>query len=151
MTRLTDETAQRIAGSLERIVERQETEARRHALRSDAVRLAPFVNPHNRRPVDRLGRQEPRRLGVGMLLDAGIELGARRLDEDWSDRVRRVPARAVVDVGEDEDGLFALVLCPCEAKPIARSGLTKCPGCERWYTYHQRVYVVYGDMDPPAR
>lgn len=110
----------------------------------------PYLNPHNKRAVDRLGRQQPRPLGVGSLLGAGIALMAQRQGDDCSNRVRRVPRKAVVDVGDDDDGAFAFVTCPCGARPIVRGGLTKCPGCERWYTFHVRVYVVYGDMDVPA-
>lgn len=109
----------------------------------------PYLNPHNPRAVDRLDRRQPRLLAVGSLLHAGISLMSLRLRDDCSNRVRRVPRKAVVDIGDDEDGPFAFVVCPCGSRPIARGGLTKCPGCERWYTFHQRVYVVYGDMDPP--
>jgi hypothetical protein len=67
-------------------------------------------------------------------------------------RVRRVPARAVVESGLDGEGFFSLVTCPCGARPVARIQLKKCPGCERHYVdiAEGTVYVAYGDGPLPS-
>lgn len=92
---------------------------------------------------DFVGRQIPRHQGI-----EGYLLLVARLDPG---RVRSVPARAVLEEGED-DGPYALVACPCEHRPVVTSVLTKCPGCERWYVYVTggKVFVAYGAMAPPA-
>lgn len=93
---------------------------------------------------DFLGRQVPRRQGIEgyLLFIARISPG----------RVRSVPARAVLEEGVDDDGPFAMVACPCEARPVVTSRLAKCPGCQRWYVYVEggRAFVTYGAMTPPA-
>lgn len=114
--------------------------------------LAPFVNPHARpAPRDRLGRKQPTRLDAAMLLEgAALLVGG----EFVAERVRAIPERAVVENGEDEAGVYALVECPCGSKPIVRVEPVKCNGCERHYVAsgpNPNVYVIYGDMKPPAR
>lgn len=92
---------------------------------------------------DQLGRKQPRRLAITdyLLMIARIE----------PERVRRVPVLAVPESGEDDDGPFALVTCPCGGRPIARSALEQCSGCERYYAEVGGgvVFVVYGAMKPP--
>lgn len=72
----------------------------------------------------------------------------------FAERVRRVPALAVAEVGDDEEGSFAMVTCPCGGHPIARDSVDKCSGCERYYALVRKtgaVVVFYGNMDLPAR
>lgn len=92
---------------------------------------------------DLVDRRQPRQLGLPdyLLMVARIQPA----------RVRRVPARAVVDDGHDDDGDFAFVACPCGAKPIARGALAKCSGCERYYVLVApgHVFLTYGEMTPP--
>jgi hypothetical protein len=93
---------------------------------------------------DAFDRRVPTRLGLHHYL-----LVVARSDPD---RVRPVPAAAVQDENTDDDGAFALVACPCEHKPVVRSRLEKCPGCERYYTLvGNGVFVVYGAMTPPSQ
>jgi hypothetical protein len=67
-------------------------------------------------------------------------------------RMREVPARAVTEEGDDDEGAYSLIVCPCGQKPIVRSELRKCEGCERWYLRFERAaWVLYGDMDVPER
>lgn len=68
----------------------------------------------------------------------------------FGDRVRRVPARAVLE--SDAEGVELLLECPCGAKPVVTSVIAPCPGeCERWYVCAQGyAYVVYGDMQVPS-
>lgn len=91
---------------------------------------------------DSFGRQLPTHIGIGhyLLMIARSEPA----------RVRPVPPGGVVEEGVDDEG-YALVACPCGARPIARERLAKCEGCERWYVYvdARRVFVVYGAMEPP--
>lgn len=93
--------------------------------------------------VDRLGRKQPRRLGLPDYL-----LLIARLDPN---RVRAVPARAIVEEGLDGDGEHALLDCPCGAHPIVRASLDKCSGCERHYALSGPglVWVAYGAMPVP--
>jgi hypothetical protein len=92
---------------------------------------------------DLVDRRIPRRLGLPdyLLVVARIEPA----------RVRKVPSRAVVDDGHDDDGAFAFVDCPCGAKPIVRADLGKCSGCERYYVLvgSGSVFLTYGAMTPP--
>lgn len=92
---------------------------------------------------DLVDRRQPRQLGLPdyLLMVARIEPA----------RVRKVPRHAVVDDGQDDDGEFAFVVCPCGAKPIARGSLEKCSGCERRYVLVARshAFVTYGAMTPP--
>jgi hypothetical protein len=98
------------------------------------------------RPRDQLDRQIPRRFSIATLLAATGGAAQRR--------VRRVPAAAVAEDGEDEEGVYAFITCPCRHRPVARVSLSKCDGCERWYFLlgTSQVYVIYGDMRlPPLR
>jgi hypothetical protein len=92
---------------------------------------------------DAVGRRVPRQLGLPeyLLLVARIEPA----------RVRRVPARAVVDDGIDDDGEWAFVACPCGAQPVVRRALEKCRACERYYVFISPgfVFLSYGSMTPP--
>lgn len=115
---------------------------------SEVVEFSPrerrWINPHRTDAVyDLHGRREPRRLDLNLMLTA-IPGFARQF--------RRVPARAVAEDGEDESGRFALVSCPCGSRPIVRDSLAKCSGCERFYALSAsgRVFVTYGEMDPPT-
>jgi hypothetical protein len=95
---------------------------------------------------DGLSRKQPRRFASPdyLLLLARIEPG----------RVRRVPASAIVsDASDDEGGELSLIECPCGARPVVRSALRECPGCERWYSHvgPGAVYVAYADAPPPLR
>lgn len=99
---------------------------------------------------DHLGRKQPARLDYAMLIQGAARLVGHRTVRE---HIRRVPDRALADTGEDDQGNFALVNCPCGKKPVARPESTKCPGCDRWYVTagnNPNVYVVYGDMQPPA-
>lgn len=100
-------------------------------------------DPSPFRQVDGLGRQVPRRLGVEtyLLMVARIE----------PERVRRIPSVAVLEEGEDDDGRFALVSCPCGGHPTVRAALVKCEGCQRFYALMGlgSVWVAYGDMAVP--
>lgn len=89
------------------------------------------------------GRRQPRRVDLPDYL-----LMIARIDPA---RVRRVPKRAIADDGVDEDGDFALVTCPCGARPVVRFELAKCSDCERYYTLIAPGYVflTYGEMTPP--
>jgi hypothetical protein len=92
---------------------------------------------------DLLGRKVPRRLGLPDYL-----LWIARIDPA---RVRKVPARAIVDDGRDEDGEFTLVACPCGHQPVVRPALERCPGCERHFVHVEQgaVWVTYANMTPP--
>jgi hypothetical protein len=92
---------------------------------------------------DRPGRRELRRLDIASFL-----LTACRIDPA---RVRRVPARAIAEEGSDDEGCFALLDCPCGARPIVHAALERCPDCERYYVLAgpAAVYVCYGAMTPP--
>ena len=91
---------------------------------------------------DFLGRQVPRRQGIEgyLLMIARIAPG----------RVRSIPTKAILEEGDDE-GPYALVSCPCGARPVVTERLAKCPDCERWYCYvgGRKVFVAYGEMTPP--
>jgi hypothetical protein len=91
---------------------------------------------------DGFGRQLPTHMGIGHYL-----LLCAKLDPT---RVRTVPRGGVVEEGVDEES-YALVACPCGARPVVRPRLVRCEGCERWYCYvdGRRVFVVYGAMEPP--
>lgn len=69
----------------------------------------------------------------------------------FAERIRRVPAIAVAEVGDDDDGPFAMVACPCDFHPIVRDSIAKCEGCERYYVLVKTgaVLVFYGNMDVP--
>jgi hypothetical protein len=102
-----------------------------------------FRNPHDHTgEYDRLDRKEPVVMDNAhyMLYLPGLK-----------QRTRRVPGRAV-EFGEDDEGDYAFIECPCGAKPIARAGIEKCPGCERRYLLTGKgPLVVYGDMEPPSQ
>lgn len=68
----------------------------------------------------------------------------------FGERVRRVPARAVLE--GDAEGAELLIECPCSARPIVTTVIAPCPGeCERWYVGAQGyAYVVYGGMAVPS-
>lgn len=94
------------------------------------------------RRYDRLGRVEPRQFPITTLL--GAVPGATA-------RMRRVPGTAVVEERVQEGAEDVLLSCPCGRQPaIPRRDLTKCPGCERWYFWAIQVWVLYGEMEPPA-
>lgn len=101
------------------------------------VQLGPFGS------VDSLGRKIPRRLGIHDYL-----LTVARSEPA---RVRRVPAAAVSEEGiDDEEGPYALVTCPCGARPVVRAALAKCTGCDRNYVcIDGGVFVAYGNMLAP--
>lgn len=103
-----------------------------------------FRNPHDHTAeYDRLDRKEGHWVGFPHYL-LHVDLLKRR--------TRKVPLRAVAEYGEDEDGEFALIECPCGAKPIAKTDIEKCPGCERYYLLTGKgPLVLYGDMEPPTR
>lgn len=86
-------------------------------------------------------------------IEKRIDLGlAFRTFPGLVERMRQVPARAVVEEGEDDDGPFSLVTCPCGQNPIVRSELSQCEGCERHYLRLERsAWVLYGDMPVPPR
>lgn len=109
--------------------------------REDAVlrrRLPP-------RETDLLGRTQPRRLTIPSLL-LSIPGAA--------ERCRRVPARAIEEEGvEPSDGSdFALICCPCGARPVVGPAFEKC-ACERAYITFGggRVLVFYLEMQIPTR
>lgn len=92
---------------------------------------------------DELGRKSLRRLGLAdYLLEVARSEPAR---------VRRVPSKAIVEEGDDDAGPFSFVACPCGMRPVARSELVKCGGCERNYVRfeHGTVFVVYAGEVPP--
>jgi hypothetical protein len=103
-------------------------------------RARPVGGPFTDR--DSFGRQLPTHIGIGHYL-----LTIARSDPA---RVRLVPAGGIVEEGVDEES-YALVACPCGARPVVRERLLKCEGCERWYCYvdGHRLFVVYGAMSPP--
>jgi hypothetical protein len=94
-------------------------------------------------PPDEPPQREPARLTIGdyLLVIARSEPA----------RVRRVPSSAIVEDGTDDSGEFSCVECPCTARPVVRSKLEKCLGCERYYVEIEpgAVYVAYGEMPPP--
>lgn len=106
--------------------------------------LARFRNPHDRHSeFDRVDRKEPTLFEVAhyILFAPGLK-----------QRSRNVPLKAIAEHGEDDDGPFALVECPCQSKPVVRATIEKCPGCERYYMLTaKRVIVVYGAMKPPGQ
>jgi hypothetical protein len=102
-----------------------------------------YRNPHDHdSEYDAFERKVPKKIDLGLALRAFPALAAR---------MRVVPARAVVEEGEDDEGLFALIECPCGQRPIVRSTLTACGGCERWYLKGASVLVLYGDMELPQK
>lgn len=92
---------------------------------------------------DSLGRKQPNRLGAPFYLLLIAKVAPTR--------VRRVPAAAITEEGDDDDGGFSCVTCPCGARPIVRSRLGRCTDCERWYVRVElgAVWVAYGEMPPP--
>lgn len=100
-------------------------------------------DPSPFRQVDSLGRQVPRRLGV----ETYLLMFARMAPE----RVRRIPSTAILEEGEDEQGRYALVRCPCGGHPTVRARLQQCDGCGRFYVSLAlgAVWVAYGDMPVP--
>jgi hypothetical protein len=102
-----------------------------------------YRNPHDRdNEYDALDRKVPRKIDLGLALRAFPALAAR---------MRVVPSRAIAEEGEDDEGPFALIECPCGQRPIVRSNITPCGGCERWYLKDESVLVLYGDMELPPR
>jgi hypothetical protein len=102
-----------------------------------------YRNPHDRdSEYDALDRKVPKKIDLGLAMRAFPALAAR---------MRVVPFRAIAEEGEDDEGAFALVECPCGQRPIARSTLTACGGCERWYLKEGSVLVLYGDMELPQK
>lgn len=91
---------------------------------------------------DAIGRKNPRRLG-----HADYLLLIARSDPA---RVRRVPSIAVVEEGEDDQGPFAFITCPCGTRPVARTALAKCGGCDRNYVRFEQgtVFVAYAGEIP---
>lgn len=121
----------------------RETAELQGALAED-VALERFRNPHDKTSLyDRLDRKDP-----GRPTFAHYALWMPGLLH----RMRPVPARAVDEYASDDDGDFALISCPCGAKPIARAPIEKCPGCERYYTIlgGKRAIVIYGAMTVPG-
>lgn len=95
---------------------------------------------------DDFGRRIPRRLGIADYL-----LTIARSEPA---RVRRVPSAAVVEEGDDDDGPFGMVTCPCGGRPIVRSVLEPCVGdCDRYYVRFDggMVFVAYAGEPPPLR
>lgn len=93
---------------------------------------------------DRLGRKQPRQIPISIY----AEIASR----SQPDRLREIPRAAIVEDGDDEDGHFAMVRCPCGHRPIARYSIAKCNGCERFYVaVAPSVFVLYGEMEPPTR
>lgn len=92
----------------------------------------------------RFTRLTPRRFDLDVYL--------AMLHERAPERMRLVPACAIAEQGVDDEGDFSLVDCPCGAKPVVRTSIAPCGGCERWYAHLRvdRVVVVYGGMTPPG-
>lgn len=106
--------------------------------------LERYRNPHDATSdFDRLDRKDLRPLRVAHFA-LFVPSMARRF--------RHVPMRGVAEYAEDDDGPFALIECPCGAKPIARAQIEQCPDCERYYTIldGKRALVFYGAMTPPG-
>lgn len=100
-----------------------------------------YVRPGDHRERDLLGRLKPQKLDFVMFVKHIPGL---------AERVRKVPASAVVDEHIAPGNETANVECPCGGHPVAEVHLTECPGkCGRWYIFRDAVYVVYGEMDPP--
>jgi hypothetical protein len=103
------------------------------------VAPARFKNPQDKLAFyDRIGRKEPAVMGLAhyLLYIPGL-----------ADRTRFVPRAAIDEVGEDEEGDFVLVECPCGARHVCRAPLVKCSGCERHYALiGNRPLVAYGAM-----
>lgn len=99
------------------------------------------------RTTDLLGRAQLRRYSIPRLCSDAIPVIA-------SERIRRVPARAIEEEGvEPSDGSeFALVHCPCGHRPVVGAFFGKC-SCERAYVTFGggRVFVFYLDMEIPSR
>lgn len=90
---------------------------------------------------DRLGRRQPTRLGWPRIL---------RSIPGLLERSRIVPAAAIAEQAHDDEGDYSLVACPCGHRPIVRSSLKKCDGCERYYVaFGASVFVTYGGMEVP--
>jgi hypothetical protein len=131
---------------LERQLERLTAELKRvgEAFRHNPDRQGPprYRNPHDHiGEYDRLDRKEPLVLDLPHFI---LHLPGLR------HRTRRVPGRAIAEFGEDDDGEFALIECPCGSRPIVRGTIEKC-ACERYYLLTGRgPIVVYGEMEPPS-
>lgn len=106
-------------------------------------RFEHYVNPHDRdSEYDHHGKVE-KKIDLGLAFRTYPALVAR---------MREIPARAVTEEGDDDDGAYSMIVCPCGQKPIVRPELRKCEGCERWYLRFERAaWVLYGDMDVPDR
>lgn len=103
-----------------------------------------WVNPHDHRERDALGRKQPRRIPVTTFLSTARHTA--------SEHLRKVPSRAVEEQGRDDAGDYSLVNCPCGGHPVVRALIAQCPGgCERWYVAPgAQVWVVYAGMEPPS-
>jgi hypothetical protein len=122
----------------------------RHSIDNLERKLPPQPEPyeHYRDPHDRDSEYD----AVGRKIEKKIDLRlALRTFPALAARMRVVPSRAIAEEGEDDEGVFALVECPCGQKPIARSTLTACGGCDRWYLKATSVLVLYGDMELPQK
>lgn len=110
---------------------------------SDAEMALPrYRNPHDRvGEYDRLDRRDPALPTVPLFVLA---------IPGFKQRTRLVPDSAVAEYGEDDDGEFALLDCPCGSKPVVRRRLERCQCCERYYMLGRgRPLVFYGAMTPP--
>lgn len=101
-----------------------------------------YRNPYDHGDYDRTGRKEP----------VVLELAHHALAIPFlKNRMRYVPGRAVAEYGEDDDGQYALIECPCGYKPIVRGPIQKCRDCERYYMLKRKgAVVVYGAMPVPG-
>lgn len=95
------------------------------------------------RPVDRLGREQPRILGAYGILSVAMRSGGKAPVEVppdyWSKDVN------------DEGFTAANVACPCGATPSIEVGCLKVCECERGYFFPLDKVLVFNSPPPQIR
>src|SRR4051812_37320745 len=87
------------------------------------------------RPVDRLGRPQPRILGAIGILAVGVASGGTPPSEVPSDFWR-------MDVSE-EGFSVAVIACPCGSEPVVEVGCLQSCECERYFYFAIDKVLVF--------
>lgn len=99
------------------------------------------------RPVDRLGRPQPRILGAFGIINAAISAGAQSPVP--------VPANFWALDANSEGNSVAVVACPCRSEPRVEAGCLASCGCGRYYFFAIDRVLVFNspkgrDASPSA-